>query len=488
MATTRHVANLLNEAAPMYQLPPEILTRILYLAVDHGSEEHAEQVIPLTHVCRYWRTLLLSYPRMWSTLCMKPGNPSVISEWLVRSENVPLTVIAEFIDTYHHPPCRYEDSATATLPDPSELDVCPRHEAVLSLNQLLPHRSRIYDLNILVHFSAPHWGYDNRDGEPTLLNHHFFRETLPDLERLNFRAAHFEGTSYMIPTPDHLFAGQLPRLRELKYLGVFGGLTETAKGLESCEIGHWFGTAGPAIISPERFQVLFSNNKTVKSLVISDCEFFAHDFRVTTAAPLTDLNFLRICCFMGCDLETVLNSIHIPQFRSLDTVQLSVNSPRIRVAATDSSGRTFQFSQIIGKIPAFYPLRHLGAEITTLRLDRGMTLEFDRRSWLYDLLQSFNAVQVLEFAGAAASVRNVLSNILSKAVFFPGLKIIRVAISRGDCRGSLPLLALALKLRMKGGNPLATVEPLFTEGEGGLGRVEWEKYYKAEGMQNLLSA
>ena len=111
------VANLLNEGTPTHQLPPEILTRILYLAVDHDSEAHTEQVIPLTHVCRYWRALLLSYPRMWSTICMKPGNPSLISEWLARSQKVPLTIIAEFSDAYEHPPCRYKDSTTMALAD-----------------------------------------------------------------------------------------------------------------------------------------------------------------------------------------------------------------------------------------------------------------------------------------------------------------------------------------------------------------------------------
>ena len=181
-AATGRVANLLNEGTPTYRLPPEILARILYLAVDHGSEEHAGQVIPLTHVCQYWRTLLLSYPRMWSTLCMKPGNPIVISEWLTRSQNAPLTVIAEFTDAYEHPPCRYEDLATATLADTFDLDVCPRHEAVLSLDQLLPHRSRIRDLTILFHSSDPDWD-DGDHGEPELLHHHFFKNGLPNLQR-----------------------------------------------------------------------------------------------------------------------------------------------------------------------------------------------------------------------------------------------------------------------------------------------------------------
>ena len=232
------VENLLNEGTPTHRLPPEIMTRILSLAVDHGSEEHTKQIIPLTHVCRYWRTLLLSYPRTWSTLCLKPGNPAIISEWLSRSQGVPLTVVAEFTDAYEHPPCRYKDSAKATLADTYDLEVCPRHKAALSLDQLLPHRSRIRDLDILIRSSDPLWGDEDHRGEPPLLYHHFFKKTLPNLHRLDLRATHIEETRFTIPIPALLFGGVLlPRLKELKYLGVNGGLTWTAMNLVSCEIG-----------------------------------------------------------------------------------------------------------------------------------------------------------------------------------------------------------------------------------------------------------
>jgi len=317
---TERVANLLNEGTPTHQLPPEILTRILYLAVDHGSEEHTEQVISLTQVCRYWRTLLLSYPRMWSTLCMKPGNPSLISEWLARSQKVPLTVIAEFSDAYEHPPytCRYEDSATATLADSYDLEVCPRHEAVLSLDKLLPHRFRIHDLNILVRSSDPEWEEGDHSGEPPLLYHHFFKESLPNLQRLDFRATHIEQSRYVIPIPELLFAGRLPRLKELKYLGANGGLIRTARNLVSCEIGVWSESAGPAMIGSEELPMLLRNNKTAESLIIRECEFFFDGNPwVPTATPMTNLRHLEIHCDMDADFEKIVASIRAPQFKNL---------------------------------------------------------------------------------------------------------------------------------------------------------------------------
>ena len=485
------VENLLNEGTPTHRLPPEIMTRILYLAVDHGSGEHTKQIIPLTHVCRYWRMLILSYPRMWSTVCLKPGNPALISELLARSQKVPLTVIAEFSDAYEHPPCRYTDSATATLGGIYDIEVCPRHKAILSLDQLLPHRSRIRELDILIRFSDLDWTSEDHDSEPSLSYHYFFKKTLPNLQRLDFRATHTEQARYSIPIPDHLFGRRLPRLKELKYLGVIGGLTEVVKNLVSCEIGVWSESAGPTMIGSEELQNLIDNNRTVESLTISECEFYYDSVQwVPTATSMVNLKYLEIRCNSDRDFEKIVKYIHAPQFKNLDTAHLSFPDSSVQIVATDGTGHTFVSSQYINRRVDFRPLRHLGANITTLRLDRAITLQqLDAAPVLYEYLRSLDAVQVLEFDGTTASAKDVLSKVLSIDGVFPGLKVIRVAIGRDDCEGVLQLLATVLRLRMDGGNPLTAVEPLFAEVEDGLGqelREEWEKYYEAEGIQNLL--
>jgi len=418
---------------------------------------------------------------------MKPGNPSLISEWLVRSQKVPLTVIAEFSDAYEHSPCRYKDSPTATLADAHDLEVCPRHEAVLSLDQLLPHRSRICNLNILIRLSDPEW----EGGEPPLLYHHFFEKSLPNLQRLDFRATHIEQSRFTIPIPNLLFAGDLPCLKELKYLGANGGLLGTAGNLVSCEFGAWTDSAGPAVVAQEELQTFFNNNKTLKSLTITDCEFFYSDNPwVPTPALMTNLKYLDIHCW-DRDFEEIVNCLHVPQFKNLDTVQLSISDSTIQTVATDGSGHTFKFRQRIDSENNFHPLRYLGADITTLRLDRKITLErLDEGPALYEFFLSLDTVQVLEFDGAIASVENVFFNVLPIPGVFPGLKVFRVVINWADCKRALRFLAADLKVRMQDGNPLVAVEPLLAEGEDGLGqelRVEWEKHYEAAGIQNFLS-
>ena len=267
---------------------------------------------------------------------MKPGNPSIISEWLVRSQKLPLTIIAEFTDVYEHPACRHEDSAAATLAYTDVLDVCPRHKAVLSLNQLLPHRPRICHLDISVRFSDPYWEELESGDEPPLLYHHFFREPLPNLQRLGFRAAHTEQPSWSIPVPDLLFAGELPRLEELEYFGVTGGLTKTAKNLVSCQIGPWLGHTGLVMLVPEELRTLFDNNKTLKSLTVTSCDIFtSNDPWVPVATPMTDLEYLEIDCPIDDSLEQILNCIHAPQFKNLDAVQLFPHFSDIRAVTTD---------------------------------------------------------------------------------------------------------------------------------------------------------
>ena len=64
---------------------------------------------------------------------MEPEDPTIVAEWLARSQNDPLAVIAEFTDTYKHLYiCSYRDSTTATLADSSDFGACLCRNAVLS--------------------------------------------------------------------------------------------------------------------------------------------------------------------------------------------------------------------------------------------------------------------------------------------------------------------------------------------------------------------
>ena len=106
---------------------------------------------------------------------------------------------------------------------------------------------------------------------------------------------------------------------------------------------------------------------------------------------------------------------------------------------------------------------------------------------MYDVLRSFGTAQALEFDGTVASF---VQNTLPVTGVLPELKVIRVAVSRHDCKRTLRLLAIALGRRVMGGNPLTTIEPLLAEGEDELNQnlhVELEESNKAKNIQGFLS-
>ena len=184
---------------------------------------------------------------------------------------------------------------------------------------------------------------------------------------------------------------------------------------------------------------------------------------------MVDLKFLRVHCHILFNLERIFESIHVPQFKNLDTVRLSISS-RFRAVATDDSGHTFEFLQLIGGNSNFCPLQHLGAEVTTLRLGQRKTLQgLGRWPGLYYFFRSLDSVRVLEFDG---TVPSILREILSGTGVFPRLEVIRVVVRCNHCGEALRLFAAVSRLRMEEGNPLAAIEPRSAEGDrvGGLGQ------------------
>ena len=80
----RKAENIRNSFAPINKLPPEILALIATFF------EPGRLLINATAVCRYWRTALLSFPRVWSRIAC--SNEKLFKTYLERSKSVPLEV------------------------------------------------------------------------------------------------------------------------------------------------------------------------------------------------------------------------------------------------------------------------------------------------------------------------------------------------------------------------------------------------------------
>ena len=60
----RFILSLQNLSQPVNRLPPEILSRIAQCSLNAAVD--ARPIVPLTHVCRYWRDSITSDPANWT--------------------------------------------------------------------------------------------------------------------------------------------------------------------------------------------------------------------------------------------------------------------------------------------------------------------------------------------------------------------------------------------------------------------------------------
>ncbi|KAF9784596.1 hypothetical protein BJ322DRAFT_853518 [Thelephora terrestris] len=81
---------LQNLLQPVNRLPPDIISRIARAVPHKYSNFDAQRIIPLTHVCRYWRASIVSTPENWTLVSSCSKLLAALS--LERSASSPLEV------------------------------------------------------------------------------------------------------------------------------------------------------------------------------------------------------------------------------------------------------------------------------------------------------------------------------------------------------------------------------------------------------------
>ncbi|CAL1712627.1 unnamed protein product [Somion occarium] len=81
-------------------LPPELLAEVFlnyaqycFPNIDEERTHCPYQWLQATHVCRYWRHVAVSFPRIFSDIDLAAGKEEHLCEWLRHSREFPLTVI-----------------------------------------------------------------------------------------------------------------------------------------------------------------------------------------------------------------------------------------------------------------------------------------------------------------------------------------------------------------------------------------------------------
>jgi len=71
------------------RLPPEILSHIALYVPDENAKD-TRPILPLTHVCRYWRESIISTPEIWTSI--SSGSKGLTALNLERSKAAPLEI------------------------------------------------------------------------------------------------------------------------------------------------------------------------------------------------------------------------------------------------------------------------------------------------------------------------------------------------------------------------------------------------------------
>ena len=85
----RHLRSLRNMLRPVNRFPPEIISFIARCVLEDIAVD-SMSIIPLTHVCQYWRNCITSMPENWSLICSERLELAELS--LERAKAAPLTV------------------------------------------------------------------------------------------------------------------------------------------------------------------------------------------------------------------------------------------------------------------------------------------------------------------------------------------------------------------------------------------------------------
>ena len=105
------IFSLRNTLRPVNRLPPEILSLIAQDVRDFDDD--ARTIIPLTHVCRYWRESIVSIPENWAII--SNDRRSLAATSLERAKAAPLEVSLDMGGIRDHP--RFFDLLIPHIPN-----------------------------------------------------------------------------------------------------------------------------------------------------------------------------------------------------------------------------------------------------------------------------------------------------------------------------------------------------------------------------------
>jgi len=286
----QHIRVLRNHARPIGRLPPELLSVIFeYVAAppEYDSAPTLRDVISLTHVCHYWRAILLNHNGVWSDIHLKGQDPGSVTQQLERCGDVALNV------NVHLQFWMFRRENTRLLNNLRE-----------ALTGIRLHRDQIRRL--VVHIAS------------CQAFHQYFNFDLPNLEELvwdDLCLQHAVTHNSNPPDPEH---NRLPRLRYLSAKKTLYWPVEFTNGLT------FFRLEGHMTIAPEKLMGFLRRNPALESLELINLHVPYH---FLPGGPI-ELNQLTKLTIQNVEHGHIFPYVTLPALESLDIGPFEPPPPR----------------------------------------------------------------------------------------------------------------------------------------------------------------
>jgi len=185
----RSVVVAQSESSLIGRLPPETLVDISEFVAEPRTRESMFEIVKMTHICRYWRATLTSYPQLWSSIFVKNDHKDFVAACLERSRGIPLTVRLDlkYGDYSEYPDCTCIRDEWSSGMRVNENNPCRYHTTIdplLEVNQI-----RTLDVHLTMIDDVARGG-PNQEFKDALENFELFTSHLPILESLSFHVNH----------------------------------------------------------------------------------------------------------------------------------------------------------------------------------------------------------------------------------------------------------------------------------------------------------
>ena len=368
----------------------------------------------LTHVCRYWRDVLLSYPKIWANIFARRDTVDFFSECIFRSRTLPLHGNFHYHMGWDSPSgcsCEYSSSLA------SRRVRCPHVRARKTTELFGQHgvRGRLQSLDLLIFFSEMAEG-----GFEELEHVGFFTLPLPELQTFRLVCLDAAQSREEFIIHDKVFSRELPKLQNLSLVHCWGGLTSWITGLTSFHLEFRHSWDVP---SAEFIDFLEHNRQTLEVLSLDNVGASDPDQGYVTLANLKELKLRRIA-----DPLSLFSHFALPKFKNLTTLRVRSSNGTATFSATNDAGVVLQVIENQEDLFSCCTDRfslHWWTQIATLDLDLD-GLEELTGSDVEELYHGIPSLETMEIRGVLHTRKIFRPLLPTKEVLHPSLRLLRL--------------------------------------------------------------